>query len=585
MRLRRPPPPAPRAAPPAAASAALGIFLLAFAFRLLFWQATADRALPYGVGFKGDAPTWLDWATALQRGVPFEGGVPLRPPGTAYLVAWLWDGSAAGIPALRLAWCALGALAVALLYTALRRTFGHRVALLAAYVCSASTGLLLLSSTLDAEVPYLVLVAAGFCLWSEVEAGDRLAVAAWGALQGLACLLRVEHALCAALLLAWLALRRWRGRGFGFLAMRALLAALVAAAALLPWHRHAWQAIARFDDGSERLDDPTAEAAVAAVEAQTAALPWDAAALAERRRLPAAVRRTTAAFVTATVAWRGGREVKAESFEVLDEAFGWRPRPLQRHPFVALYGPLNFYLANRPESGGGFSSAPLAVPPPLVRGAAAYPPQLIAGLPPAGLALSYPPHLRLVEEGYRLGGRDVRRRPAAWVALELRKLAIFWRGASLGLGGWGVPIGLAGLRRSVDLVTAEGAAATLWGLGLLILVALAWWHERRRPELTPWLLYGGSKVLVTLAFFGYARQGALVLPVVALLLALPLERALADAPLRRRLVFAALMALLLAEALRWQRHPPLRVDGRAMEGREPFGFEDHASRRIEVGRR
>src|SRR5262245_25530681 len=66
---------------------ALVVFALALVLRLLFWRATEDRAWPYSVAFKGDAALWLEYAGALREGRPFELGLPIHPPGAAWLVA------------------------------------------------------------------------------------------------------------------------------------------------------------------------------------------------------------------------------------------------------------------------------------------------------------------------------------------------------------------------------------------------------------------------------------------------------------------------------------------------------------------
>ena len=305
--------------------------------------------------------------------------------------------------------------------------------------------------------------------------------------------------------------------------------------------------------------------------------------MAERQRLPAAVRRTAAAFVAATVAARGGERVDATSFTVLDEAFGYRPRPLAAHPFVAAYGPLNFYLGNHRGAADGFSVAPLAEPPPLAGGRRRYPASLVSRLPPPGLALTYPPHLLLVNEGYRLGWREIVAAPGRWATLAGRKLAWFWQGASLGLGGCGVPLGLSGVRRSVDLATPQGWWPALWRLAVLAAVVAGVWTGRRRAALVPWLLYAGSKAIVAVAFLGYARHGALVAPVVMLAIALLVAPHLPEEPRRRhRVVLAAALALLALEILRSLAAPTVSVGGRAVAGREPFSFDDHRPRRVVV---
>ena len=67
------------------------LFLVALGLRLLFWQATPDAAAPYPAYYKGDAPSWLAYARALQESQVFELGLPLRPPVSA--TCWRWCGT------------------------------------------------------------------------------------------------------------------------------------------------------------------------------------------------------------------------------------------------------------------------------------------------------------------------------------------------------------------------------------------------------------------------------------------------------------------------------------------------------------
>ena len=561
------------------------LFGVCLAVRLLFWQATPDSSWPYTVGFKGDALVWLDYAQALRTGVPFELGLPIHPPGTGYLLSWLWDGRESGVPLLRFTWTVLGAAAVALFAVAMARSFGGAVAGIAGLAMAASTGLIVLSSSLDAETPYLVLVAGSLVLVEDLVPRPRLGpLILWAALNGLACLFRAEHVLYAALMLALLGACWWRANGRGRSALGALCVAVLAfGAPLAPWHARAWSAIARFD-----LDEP--EAAAAQRLEALPGLTWDEAALARRNELPAFARPTSAAFVAATVVHRGGRRVRAEDFGLLDDAFGYVPRPIARFPFVSSYGPLNFVLANNAGADGGFSPALLDEPPRLLGGPARYPPGLIAGLPPPQLALVYPPHLRLFNEGYSLGGDWIARNPASCLRLAWRKLKLFWSGAALGFTGYDLPLGASGTRRAVDLAAPdESAIAVVWRLGVLaacLAGAVAGW---RRLALWPWLLFLLSKLLTTVLFFGYARQGAVVVPVVALLVALAAERwALPRLPRARErgarvavVAAVALLAIAIEGARCWQS-PRLRIDGREVGAHDPFPADVHRDQKIEV---
>ena len=564
---------------------ALAIFAGSLLVRILFWLATPDRAWGWTAYFKGDAPLWLEWARAIEVGTQFELGLPIHPPGAAYLVALLWNGHATGIGFLRFAWVLVGALVPLLVFLAAERSFGSRVAALAGCWTALSTGLLVLSTSINNETPYLVLAVGS--LWfvedlREKPTAGRLA--AWAALNGLACLFRVEHALFWILVLLFFGVGWLRRKGSRTVAWTAT-AVFFFALPLVPWQLTAWDAIRRFNEEPRRLT-PTEEGAVSEVEQRLSAVPWTPDARRERDRLPAFVRRTGSAFVLATVAHRGGREVRGEDFRILEEAFGYIPRPLAGHPFVSSYGPLNFYLANNPDASGGFVRSPLERPPPLEGGAALYPPALVTGLPPGDLSFVYPAHLRLFNEGYSLGWRWIRENRSDFARLAVTKLSIFWAGAAMGFTGWNLPLGASGPRRAVDMVApAGGPVATAWRLAVLAIVVAGVVAARRRFALYPWLAFLASKVGVTVAFFGYARQGAVVIPVVALLAALALERWLPSrlpARVPTRLTVLLLLLGVGAETARFLSRPVVRIDGLSVGEVDPFPPDEHRDRRVEV---
>jgi hypothetical protein len=565
--------------------AGAALFVVALLVRILFWQATPDRGWPYSVWYKGDAPVWMEYAGALQAGKPFELGLPIHPPAAGYLVAALWNGQASGAPWLRFAWALMGALVVLLVYVAALRSFGFAVAAIAGYLCAVSSGLLLLGSSINNEIPYLLLFVGSLALWEDARAGGAAPrLAAFAALNGIACLFRVEHVLTFAMLVALLLLAWW---GRAPIASRLGLSVAAFLLPLVPWHFAAWRGIESFNEGP-RVFEPGEDAAIGQVERALAGMSWRPDATHKRDELPAFLRRPASVFVAATVAHRGGREVRAEDFGILEEAFGYFPRPLARHPFVSSYGPLNFYLANRTGAPGGFDRSPLNEPPPLAGGLQRYPAFLVQGLPPADLAFVYAPHLRLFNEGYRLGWQAIRERPGDWLALCTRKLRVFWSGASLGATGFNLPLGTSGVRRAVDLVVPEGPLATLWSLVVLAACGLGLMAGRGRPALAPWLAFLASKVAVTLLFFGYARQGAMVVPVVALPAALAIERWVlplaARWPARRTAVLAAiaLAAPVLVEGVRWAARPDVTIDGRAVGTIDPFPADEHRDQAVRV---
>ena len=105
--------------------------------------------------------------TAYAIYTPSDGSswaCPCAPPGVGYLLALVWDGEETGLPALRFLWGLLGALTVPLIFLSASRSFGFRVGLAAGLLTAGSTGMMILSSSLNNEVPYLLLVVAAFTL-------------------------------------------------------------------------------------------------------------------------------------------------------------------------------------------------------------------------------------------------------------------------------------------------------------------------------------------------------------------------------------------------------------------------------------
>jgi hypothetical protein len=124
-----------------------------------------------------------------------------------------------------------------------------------------------------------------------------------------------------------------------------------------------------------------------------------------------------------------------------------------------------------------------------------------------------------VLDGYRVGRRWIREHPAQFLRDSARKLTLFWEGAASGLGPTGFPAGLAAPRRVDVAAHRPGPVAVFWQLAVLALAATGARRAGRLPALAPWWIYLASKVVATVLFFGYARQGGLAVPVVALLVA------------------------------------------------------------------
>ncbi len=560
----------------------VAVFLAALLARLLYWQATPDREWPHSALYKGDAWTWVEWASAIDAGRPFELGLPIRPPGNAYLLAMLGVTDPGDAARGKLVWCLFGALAVTGFFRAAWAGFGLPVALAVAVYLAFSTALLELSASLNNETPYLALVAGLLLLAVRLERRPAAgAQALWGALSGVACLFRVEHLLFFVLATLWLALR-WRDDGWRPAGQRAAGVAAAFAATLLPWHLSAWAQVERFNTEEPRLDG-AGEAAQRSVERATSGLEWTPEALAMRAELPAFTRRSAANFVAATMLVRGERRVTTESFDALEEGFGYRPEPLAGHPFVALYGPLNFFLAHNERAAPGFARAGLDRPPVLAGGIDRFPRALLGGLPPRELAFIYPPHLEAVNRGVGLGVDWIRRHPRDALRLTWARARIFWQGAGLGWTGRGLPAGASGVRRAVDLTVPEGGVATAFGVVLLAACAIGLWRGRREVALAPWLLFAAAKLAAALLFFGYARHGATCAPVVALMVALAVRPAEAPADTTRRWLVGAGVAAALGVAIevhRWLDPPAVTLDGRSIEHGEPFEIRDHQDRRV-----
>lgn len=606
--------------------AGVTLFILALLLRVLFWQATPDSAWPYSSFYRGDAVNWLQYASAIQGGMPFQDGLPLRPPGMAYLVALLWDGSLGGVGLLKFLWCVFGSVVVVLFYAAVLRPFGFFIALVAGLAAACSTALMLLSTSLNNEVPYLLLVMAAFCLH------DRLCrrplswvLVVWSVLHSLACLVRVEHVLFFALILLYyifvwarqgrVAPEVARGRdrevesSSGTMRHREAKASMgwrqsLAAASLsviafilplAPWQIHAMTSIRSFNR-TERPSDEALSPEARRAEELIRGMTWDPAAVEERNKLPGFIRRLGSDFVAATVQHRGRQRVRAEDFQILEDAFGYRPEPLNGFPFVTSYGALNFYLANNRRAAGGFNRFGLDDPAPLRGGASTYYPDLLLEPPGEGMFFfDWPLHLEAFNHGYGMGWEWIRTHPGDFLGLAWKKLRIFWSGATLGFTGFNIPLGLSGLQRAVDLVVPRGGSGVvLWRLAGLILCVVGIVAGRRRVALYPWLLFFASKLVVVILFYGYARIGATVTPVIFLLGALVIESlanrwipeswregSSVQRDVTTMVVFVVIL-LLLVEGARAGLGPRVRIDGREIGARDPFPSLVHRDREIDV---
>lgn len=171
--------------------------------------------------------------------------------------------------------------------------------------------------------------------------------------------------------------------------------------------------------------------------------------------------------------------------------------PLPRFVPLTLYGPINLALANNPGATGGFSRAYLA-----------------SRSDAAVLDLADPQHLEFVLHGDRLAWRWARENPRTWLRLAGRKVELFFGAFRLGWTQWNLPGGLTGIRRPVDVFVPKSRLGwwlhlPLAGLGLGFLLFTPGAPRRWGVIVLALTVLG---LAVTVAFFGYARLGLLVLP-------------------------------------------------------------------------
>lgn len=221
-------PPVPRIG----AKALVAIFLLAFGVRFV-----AAARVGFSLVQFGDAPAYLFAARTLAESGRYPTTTDVgffRAPGYPAFLVLATLGKPDALIVAKLANVALGAIAVILLVALSARIFrDRRVAILTGAVGAFAPGLILISSDVQSEPLFLVLLLA--CAFLLLAAADRpsssLALFAGGAL-GLAALTRPTALAFFPFLLAPLADRRYPFRIRGHIAGAALLGAV---AAVAPW--------------------------------------------------------------------------------------------------------------------------------------------------------------------------------------------------------------------------------------------------------------------------------------------------------------------------------------------------------------
>jgi len=517
---------------------ALSLFALAALVRLCFWVATPDRGLSNSIAYEGDTPKWLSFLSEPETNIQLA--LPMHPPGMIWLTPWLTDGESFVL--VRIVMLLLGATLAPLLYLLLRRGFSERIALVAGFVCAVSSSLVVIGSGVHSGVPYLVLFLLGLFPFEAMRRGRGYGAAVlFGVLQALACFFRIDHLAFVVLALLWLAIRT---RPHGWSCAIASLTTITLA--FLPWQDYANDLVhtANTKGFPERAPEslPLANS-----------LPWDEDALTAVRNMPAFARTVTFGFVNNTVALRGGKRVVMADLGILDDAYAYRPESFSSS-LLSMYGPLNFALANYPGHDGGFSRKALDHRPPLKGGVEVYSPMIRVCLEPNGpMRFDYPPHLELVNHGYRIGFDRWLADPGWALGLMVNKVVFAWRGIANGLGSYNMPLGMSGVRQAVDITTAYGWWATTWRVLLLVLAGVGIWVLRSSCGLVPFALFVVAKLIAVVLFFGYARMGALCVPSFALLWAAAIDRLLLarlSEDACKRLVKAAVVTVLLLEVVR-----------------------------------
>jgi hypothetical protein len=512
---------------------AAGLFVATLALRLLFLLRSQDTAWPHSVLYEGDAPVWVQWASMLAAGQPFEDDLPFRTPGVAFLLGWLGMISPPFTGA-KVLWCAMSAGTVAALHLIVARWFGRLAAIVAALLTAISFGSFAMATSLNNEVPYILLVLGLVGLspsWAQRPSGGRSLVI--GLMHGASMLLRAEHVVLLAMLVAWsafVALRRG-ARPPRVLIQGAMVVAM-ALLACLPWMLRSHAAVHRFN----RLA-PT-------IVFDRAQPPWTPGAIAMFETLPGFAQGSNYAYLSDLA--RRGRWPEVDETAVRTfflERWGSIPEPIPEWSIVSFKGPLDFALSNDLRGDGGFSRAALAD----------------AESNEPLFSLARPSHANLVNHGFEVGWKSIRSDPARWLVLVGEKMRRFVDGITLGLFPSDWPHGAPHVRHAIDVAVPLRGDAPWWntlvllGVGVGVIVAL------RTPMggvLVTVLLY---RALVIIAFYGYARHGASIGPILFALVGVAVqscaarisrsERIAASMLVARRVGFAGVMLLLVVAGL------------------------------------
>ncbi len=442
---------------------ALGLTLLAWVHRLAFLQSNAtDRGWAYTLFYRGDARHFFLWSDAMLSGESYDNGIPFHPPGFAAflsVVRWFLGQGPEAYFSVKATLALVSSLAVGLLYLLVRPYLGHLGALLTTLLATYHFGLYVIAIATVSEGLFTTLLLAVLLLWSR----------------------RLEHPLAAPgrtpgsswrSTLAGLTL----GVGTGAMALiraeSALVTVLLVATGFVGWWRRRRGASGESDD-AKRRHEPQGLWAKEIVPWVLVGIGW--------------------AVVVAPWTLRNAeslRSFNARHAERLAE-------PLPSFVPITIYGPLNLALANQDGADGTFS-----------------PDALMKRTGSDQLQLFNPLHLEYLLHGDRLACEWIRAHPAEFLRLVVKRWRLLSEVTKLGFTQWNWPGGLNGVRRPVDMFVPDRSLSS-WVFPPLVLLGLATCFaaggERRRWAILV-AMVSVATLAVTALFFGYVRQGVIVLP-------------------------------------------------------------------------
>lgn len=488
------------------------IFAIALAVRLVFLFTSPDRAWPHSEFYEGDAPTWVAWSNSLDRGQSFEFDLPLRSPAVAYLLSAIHPGQLpASFVLFKVLWCVFSAITCSLAFVAFTREFGRRIALIAGMLCTFSFGSYITATSLNNETLYtFALVLSVVATQRLIRRPSWLAAMLVGGLNGITMLIRFEHLAFLLLLAAYFAVRpcmKTDAIGNTRLLKRVVVSAIVVACAIaicLPWSIRGSLATQRFN---------TVSADVPAFESANPR--WTVEAQQFIRSLPAFARDGNFRYITFLAQQSGKSQVDVQDVQqFFHQQFNYIPEPLSNWTLLSLKGPVDFALANHSQADGAFSKAAL----------------MREGDVDPTIMFGRPDHLKLFNHGYEVGLAYIRSEVGGWLTDVARKLSHFTDGGTTGFTSRNLPLGWTGERRPVDVFTASAGTSAARGAGLIgwkilivasIVSGAVICVVQRRGGI--WLLIIAYKLIVTIAFYGYARQAISIAPAFFILTAVAID--------------------------------------------------------------